>query len=324
MAKDIILSGIQPTGELHIGNYLGALKHMVEIQDQYQCYYFLATYHSLSIEYDVNEKRQLILNLAKAYLATGIDPKNAVVFDQSDVPAHFELSWIFNCLTPLAEAERMTQYKDKSEKNSKNINLGLLTYPVLQAADILLYHATKIPIGADQVQHVELTRKIARWFNNRFGEYFIEPQPVLTKIPKVMSLSHPEKKMSKSDGPAGCILLTDDAETIIKKIRKAVTGTGVEDIIPAGAENLLSIVDELGRPDVKEKYLKDIKAKKVRYGDMKEEVAQIIIENLNPIRERYLEITDAEAEKVLKAGAEKANREAEKTMEKVRRLIGVK
>lgn len=324
MAKDIILSGMQPTGELHIGNYLGALKHMVEIQNQYQCYFFLATYHSLSIEYDVKEKRQLILNLAKAYLAAGIDPKNAVIFDQADVPAHFELNWIFNCLTPLSEAERMTQYKDKSEKNSKNINLGLLTYPVLQAADILLYHATKIPIGADQVQHVELTRKIARWFNNRFGEYFVEPQPVLTKIPKVMSLSHPDKKMSKSDGPASCILLTDDADTIMMKIKKAVTGTGTEDVIPAGAENLLSIVDELGRADIKEKYLKDIKAKKVRYGDMKEEVAQIIIENLNPIRERYLKITDEEVEEVLKDGAVLANQTAEITMEKVRKLIGVK
>lgn len=322
--KEIILSGMQPTGELHIGNYLGALKQFVELEQNYQCYFFLATHHSLSIDYDVKEKRRLILNLAKSYLAAGLNPKESVIFDQADVPEHFELAWIFNTLTPVAEAERMTQFKDKSAKNAANINLGLLTYPILQAADILMYHATKIPVGIDQIQHVELTRKIARWFNNRYGEYFTEPLHVLTSTPKVMSLLNPEKKMSKSDGATSCILLTDDEETITQKIRKAVTGTGTEDVVPPGAENLLNIIDELGHHEIREKYLDDIKKKVIRYGDMKNEVAQIINDHLSTFREQYNKISDKDVEKVLKDGAKKAKAVAEKTMSDVRKLIGVK
>lgn len=322
--KEIILSGMQPTGELHIGNYLGALKNFVALQENYQCYFFLATNHSLSIPYEIKEKRSQILNLAKAYLAAGVDPKQSVMFDQADVPAHFELNWIFDCLTPISEAERMTQFKDKSSKNAKNINLGLLTYPILQAADILIYHATKVPVGIDQVQHVELTRKIARWFNNRFGEYFKEPEPLLTNIPKVQSLTEPESKMSKSDGTASYIALLDEPDVIMKKIRKAVTGTGTEDEITPGAANLLMIVDELGHHEVYEKYFKQIKEKTVRYSEMKEEVGQIIADHFDNYRHIFKNVSDAEVEKILKAGAEKANEAANKTMAEVRKLIGIK
>lgn len=322
--KDIILSGMQPTGELHIGNYLGALKNFISLQENFECYFFLATNHSLTIAYDVKDKRRQILNLAKSYLAAGVDPKQSVMFDQADVPAHFELNWLFNCLTPIAEAERMTQFKDKSAKNAKNINLGLLTYPVLQSADILLYHATKVPVGIDQVQHVELTRKIARWFNNKYGEYFKEPDPLLTKIPKVQSLADPSKKMSKSDGAASYIALLDEPDAIMKKIKKAVTGTGTEDVIPAGAENLLMIIDELGHHEIKEKYLKQIKDKVVRYSEMKEEVAQIITDHFDNYRHIFKNVSDAEVEKILKSGAEKANAVANETMKEVRKLIGIK
>lgn len=324
MSKKTILSGIKPTGELHIGNYLGALKNFVELQKEYDCYFFLATYHAMTEPYDVKGRRREILNLAKAYLAAGLDPKKSVIFDQVDVPAHMELAWIFNCITPVGEAERMTQFKDKSAKNVANINLGLLTYPILQAADILIYHAEVVPVGVDQVQHVEITRKIARWFNNRFGEYFVEPQPLLTKIPKVQSLVNPEKKMSKSDGANGYVAILDEPEVIREKIKKAVTGLGTEDFVPPGAENLLSIISELGKQDVADKYLKDIKAKTIRYGDMKNEIAQIIIDYFEPFRKNYAKITDQEVEKILANGAKKANKVAEKTIKEVRKLVGVK
>jgi tryptophanyl-tRNA synthetase len=272
----------------------------------------------------VKDKRKQILDLAKAYLAAGVDPKQSVIFDQADVPAHFELNWILDTLTPITEVERMTQFKDKSAKNAKNINLGLLSYPVLQAADILIYHATKVPVGIDQVQHVELTRKCARWFNNRFGQYFLEPDPVLTNIPKVQSLTDPTKKMSKSDGAASYIALLDSPELIQKKIRKAVTGSGTEDTIPPGAENLLMIIDELGHHEVREKYLKQIKDKTVRYSELKDEVAQIIGDHFDNFRHIYKNVSDTEVEKILKHGAEQANEVANKTIKEVRKLIGVK
>jgi tryptophanyl-tRNA synthetase len=320
-----ILSGMQPTGELHLGNYLGALKNFVALQNDYECYFFIASYHSITVDYDVQEKRKQILNLAKAYIAAGIEPKKAIIFDQVDVPEHMELNWIFNTLTPVTEAERMTQFKDKSEKNSKNINLGLLTYPILQSADILLYHATHIPVGADQVQHVELTRKIARWFNNRYTtNYFVEPEALLTPTSKIQSLQNPEKKMSKSDGPSSYVGIFDEPEVIRKKINKAVTGTGDEDEIPAGAHNLITILIELGAVDTAKKYIRDIENKEIRYGDMKKDVAQTIITYFEPIRKKYNSLTDAQVEKILQAGAKKAQKQAQKTLSEVRTIIGLK
>ena len=326
MKQQIILSGTQPSGDLHIGNYLGALRNFARLEkdSKNDCYFMLATYHSISENYTPDEKRGQIINLAKSYLAAGLDPKKSVIFDQADVPAHFELAWIFNCLTPIAEAERMTQFKDKSGKQIKNINLGLLTYPVLQAADILIYRANTIPVGVDQVQHVELTRKIARWFNNRYGEYFAEPEPLLTQIPKVQSLTNPEKKMSKSDGEASYIALIDEPDIIEKKISKAVTGTGQEDVIPSGAENLLNIISELGAKNVADRYLKDIKNKTIRYGEMKKEVSQIISEYFADFRKNYNKITDTQVKDALKIGAKKANEVAQDTIETVRKMIGIK
>ncbi len=324
MKHHTILSGMQPTGELHLGNYLGALKNFVELQEQYDCYFFIATYHSLTIAYDPGEKRQQIRNLAKAYLAAGVDPKRSIVFDQADVPAHMELNWIFNTLTPIAEAERMTQFKDKSAKNSKNINLGLLTYPILQAADILLYRATAVPVGIDQVQHVELTRKIARWFNNRYKvEFFAEPETILTKTPKVQSLLHPDKKMSKSDGANAYVGILDTPDTIRKKVKKAVTGTGTETTTPEGAANLLALMEEFGAADRASAYRKDIKAQSVRYGDLKNELAEIIITALTPLQERYNQISDADIDAVLVHGAQQASVVANETLAEVKKIIGL-
>lgn len=321
--KEIILSGMQPTGEIHLGNYFGALRNFVQLQEDYESYFFLATYHSLTVPYEVETKKKNILNLAKAYIACGLDPKKSVIFDQADVNGHLELAWIFNCLTPLAEAQRMTQFKDKSVKNSNNINIGLLSYPILQAADILIYKATTVPIGQDQIQHVELTRKIARWFNNRYGEYFQEPKVLLTSTPKIQSLIDPSKKMSKSDGPNAYIGIFDSPEIIEKKIKKAVTGTGTEKEITPGAANLLLILKELNKESIAKEFEKSILNGSVRYGDLKTEVSKAIIEHFTPMREKYESITDSQIKTILKDGAARANEKTSKTLNEIKKIIGV-
>ncbi len=322
--NEVIFSGMQPTGELHIGNYFGALKNFVELQKSHTCYFFIASYHSLTIPYDQQEKKRHIRNLAKAYLAAGIDPKKAVIFNQADVVEHLELYWILSTLTPLAEAERMTQFKDKSAKHDAHINIGLLTYPILQAADILLYHGTTVPVGIDQVQHVELTRKIARWFNNRYEtNYFKEPKELLTPTPKIQSLQNPEKKMSKSDGANAYLGLFDDEDTLRKKINKAVTGTGTEETIPAGAQNLLAILNECNAKELVKKYTKEIANKTVRYGDMKKDVFETLNAHLAPIRARYAKITDAQVDKILTQGAKKARTVAQKNMKEIKKIVGL-
>jgi len=269
--KQTILSGMQPTGEIHIGNYLGALKNFIELQDQYQCIFFLATYHSLSEDYNPKEKKQQIINLAIDYLAAGLDPEKCIIFNQPDVPETTELAWIFNTLTPLAELERMTQFKDKSAKQSKNINIGLLDYPVLQAADILLYHSELVPVGKDQIQHVEITRNIARWFNNKYQkDYFAEPKPLLTEVPKVMSLIEPDKKMSKSSGAKHYIAINDSPKTISDKLAKAVTGTGNEKTLPQGALNLLDLLKHFGTEEEIDYFNQQVKTKNIKYGELKQ------------------------------------------------------
>lgn len=324
--KQIVLSGTQPTGELHIGNYLGALKNFVQLQNDYQCYFFLATYHSISENYLPAEKKQQITNLAIDYLATGLDPDKCVIFNQADVPETTELTWIFNTLTPVAELERMTQYKDKAAKQAKNINMGLLDYPVLQAADILLYHGELVPVGKDQIQHVEITRNIAHWFNNKFQtEYFAEPQPLLTKIPKVMSLAVPEQKMSKSAGPKHYLAINDSPKTIAEKLAKAVTGTGTEKTLPLGGENLLLLLEHFGSKNDLSYFNQQAKEKNIKYGELKQTLAKSIAEYFAPYREKRLEL-EAKPDyiaKVLKQGAEKARPVAQKTIKEVKELIGV-
>lgn len=229
MAKPVLISGIQPTGRLHIGNYLGALKNFVELQNssKYECYFFIADLHSLTEDFSPQEKSKQILELAADYLAAGLDPEKSIIFLQSQVPAHSELAWILNTITPIGELERMTQFKDKSRAQQENINAGLFTYPTLMAADILLYDAKFVPVGEDQKQHLELARTLARKFNSKFGKTLVEPQPILTEAPRVMSLSDPMKKMAKSE-PGGCLFIDDAPEEIKNKIQGAVTDSGSE------------------------------------------------------------------------------------------------
>src|SRR3989339_1253339 len=220
-----ILSGIQPTGLIHLGNYFGELKQRINLQKKNDCYFMVVDLHALTIPQNSAQFKQNIESAILDYLAVGLDPKKCTLFVQSQVVGHTELAWILGTLTPLGELERMTQFKEKSSQHKQNINAGLFTYPILQAADILLYKANTVPVGEDQVQHVELTRVIAKKFNNAFGMTFPEPQALLTPTPRVMSLTEPASTMSKSKGEKNYIALSDEPETIRKKIRSAVTDT---------------------------------------------------------------------------------------------------
>lgn len=326
--KKIVLSGTQPTGELHIGNYLGALKNWVEIQDNYQCSFFIADYHSLSENYDPKEKKKQILNLAIAYLSAGLDPKKCAIFLQSDIPQCAELAWIFNCITPVSYLERMTQYKDKALKQNQNINMALLDYPVLQAADILMYHTDYVPVGNDQDQHIELTRKIAHFFNVRFGETFKEPEGLHSPAPRIMSLSDPAKKMSKSDTADSYISLTDAQDVIRNKIKRATTDTGKKESKEkiSGGENLLELLDNVSNDkDQIKKFTSEHKNGSLKYSELKPFLAEEIIKMLAPIQERRKELEKnlGYVEKLLKEGAEKTRPIAEATMKIVKEKIGL-
>ncbi len=326
MSKPIIVSGMQPTGSLHIGNYLGALKNWVELQNsgKYEMYLFVADLHSLTIQLKPEERRENSKLLATEYIAAGIDPEKTTMFVQSYVPEHAELAWIFNCVTPLTELYRMTQFKDKAERNEKNINAGLLTYPILQAADVLLYKATMVPVGQDQVQHLELTRDCARWFNNRYGNFFPEIKPLLTEIPKVMSLLEPTKKMSKSAGEPHYIALADEPKVIAAKLKKAVTATAGGGGSP-GAANLLTLLKQFGSAELHKKFVTDEKVGMIRYGDLKQELATAIADYFAGFRKRrsMLLADKHELENILARGAERASAVAHKTMRKVRQMIGI-
>ncbi|MBI2604423.1 MAG: tryptophan--tRNA ligase, partial [Candidatus Harrisonbacteria bacterium] len=257
MAKPMLISGIQPSGKLHLGNYLGALKNFVALQKSgnYQCLFFIADLHSLTETYDPEMKPGQILDLAASYLALGLDPKKSTLFVQSQVPQTTELAWILGTLTPFGELRRMTQFKDKAESQEENVNVGLFTYPVLMAADMLLYDAAFVPVGEDQLQHLELTRTLARKFNSRFGETFVEPKPLMTSVPRLMSLADPMKKMSKSQ-PDGCLFLDDAPEVIEAKLKRAVTDSGsvvkYDEKEKPGISNLLRIMSALSGKQIPE------------------------------------------------------------------------
>src|SRR3989338_4783712 len=322
MSKEIILSGIQPTGKLHIGNYLGALKNFVELQDKHECYFFIADYHSITENYDPKIKQQQVVELAKDFLAAGLDPKKCTIFVQSHLPEHTELAWIFNCVTPISYLERMTQYKDKANRQKENINVGLFDYPVLQAADILMYRATAVPVGKDQDQHVELTRQIARFFNNRFGQTFTEPKTLHTDSPKVMSLLEPDKKMAKSLGDNHCIYINDNPAIIKAKLAKAVTDTG--DGKGEGAKNLLELVKIFGKNKVYQKFVADSKNGNLKYSELKQELVSNIADYFAEFRKNKAKISEDEVNKILGSGAKKAAKVAEKTMMEVRKKIGIR
>ena len=325
--KPIVISAIQATGNLHIGNYLGAVKNWVVLQESglYDCYFFIADYHSLTGDMDHATRYNQIMRTATDLLAAGIDPTKSTLFVQSAVPAHTELAWVFNCVTPVAELYRMTQFKDKSERQESNINSGLLTYPMLMAADILLYHATLVPVGQDQVQHVELTRDIARWFNNRYGNYFVETKALLTDIPKVMSLLEPDKKMSKSKGPAHIIELADEPEVIEAKLKKAVTATtGGQTSL--GVDNLLLLLKHFGDGHIYEEFVSAEHAGTIRYADLKQALAEAMGKYFSDFRAKRSELLQdvGSVERLLEIGATKARAAADTTMTDVRKIIGLR
>ena len=329
--QNIVYSGIQPTGELHIGNYFGALKNFVVLQNKYKCYFTIVDLHSLTGSFEPKEKMNQILSLAMDYLAIGLDPKKCSIFVQSHVPEVTELGWIFNTITQVSELSRMTQYKDKALVQKKNVNVGLFNYPVLQAADILLFKAGMVPVGQDQVQHIELTRNIAKSFNSKFGNTFPLTEPLLTEAPKIMSLIEPLKKMSKSTGKKSYIALTDEPDVIAKKIAKAKTeSTGKLDVGLAatdegmrGAYNLLELLRLFGNKKLHSKFKNQ---KKIKYIELKKAVSKEIASHFELFRQhrKVLEKDPAKVQKILDYGAKKARVEAIRTMEEVRKRVGIR
>ncbi|OGI20008.1 MAG: tryptophan--tRNA ligase [Candidatus Moranbacteria bacterium RIFCSPLOWO2_02_FULL_48_19] len=321
-----LFSGIQPSGNLHLGNYLGAIQNWVKLQDEYEAIFCVVDLHAITVPQDPVELRKKIIEVAKIYLAAGIDPKKSTMFVQSHISEHTQLAWILSTLTKITELERMTQFKDKSQKDGKEgIGAGLLTYPTLMAADILLYDTAVVPVGEDQVQHIELTRVLARRFNEKFGETFVIPESIVgKKSARIMGLDDPTKKMSKSAASEyNYIALTDDAETVRKKIKKAVTDSGSEivysDSKPA-LKNLLNIFALLY--DKKLEAIAEEYAGK-NYSDFKNGLAEVIINFLSPFQERLKNISDEEVLAVLRAGAEKVKPLAREKMHQVFDKIGL-
>ncbi len=322
--KKRIFSGAQPTGSLHIGNYLGALKNWVALQDEYEAFYCIVNLHAITLPQDPKTLRQKTLDLARIYLAAGVDPEKSTIFIQSDVPEHAELTWVLSCITRMGELERMTQFKDKGKGNTERAGVGLFTYPVLMAADILLYQTDLVPVGQDQKQHLELTRDLAERFNRDFGETFKIPEPYISKAgASIKSLQDPSKKMSKSDdNPNGSIFLLDDADTITKKIKRAVTDSGTainfDEARPAIA-NLLSIY-QLLTSKTPEECVAHFESK--GYGQFKGELAEATTEFLRPFQERIREYDDTTLADILKCGAEKAKHTAAQTLQDVYERVG--
>jgi tryptophanyl-tRNA synthetase len=329
MKKDVIVSGIQPSGEMHIGNYLGALKNFVELQDKFECFFFIADLHSITEDYKPEHKRQQILDTLIAFLAAGLDPKKSTIFVQSQIPAHTQLAWIFNTITPINELERMTQYKDKAAKQKHNINVGLFTYPVLQAADILLYHPQFVPVGHDQIQHLEMTNLIARKFNNKFGETFQEIKPYTKSPVRVMSLTDPEKKMSKSE-PGSYVGIFDEPEIIRKKLAKAVTATDAPaDEMPKGVKNLFDLVEAFGQEPATgsaiDSWMEEYKKGTIKYSELKSELAESLVSYFEPFRARRAELQKdtKQLTRIMAEGAKKAQAVANETLTAVKEKIGL-
>lgn len=326
--KKIIFSGIQPSGNIHIGNYLGAIKNWVDLQNNsdYDCIFFIVDLHAMTIPYDPKKFQKVIYNAALDNLAAGLDPKKCTIFVQSQIKEHAELTWILSTLTPLGELERMTQFKEKS-KEQKEVNVGLLTYPVLQAADILLYQADFAPVGKDQEQHIEFTRALARKFNGRFGNVFKEPRALIPKIgAKIMSLSDPLKKMSKSHGPDSYIALFDSDDEIRRKIKIAITDSGKEvkynQKNKPAISNLLIIYHLFSGKPMKE--LEKMYVGK-NYADFKKDLAEIVIEHLKPLRKKRgeLEKNSNYVRNILEQGRKRAQKIAARTMEEAKKAAGL-
>lgn len=328
MNKKVILSGVQSTGNLTLGNYLGAISNWKKMQEEYECNYMIANLHTLTIRNNPETLRNNTLNLLALYLAAGIDPKKSNIFIQSQVPEHAELNWVLNCYTYVGELSRMTQFKDKSAKHADNINSGLFTYPVLMAADILLYQADLVPVGEDQRQHLEITRDIAERFNNLYGETFKMPEGYIPKIAaRIMGLQDPTSKMSKSSSiPNDSIFLNDEPDVIMSKFKKAVTDS--ENIVrydtenKPGISNLISIYGAIsGKTNAEVE--KEFEGK--GYGDFKKAVAECVIEELRPLQTKYKELVSNPEylKQIYVEGANKAKEKAEKTLKDVYSKIGL-
>ena len=325
--KKSLFSGMQATGTITLGNYLGALKNWVELDsEEYQCFYSVVDLHSITVRQDPAELRKRARNLLMLYIAAGLDPEKNCIYYQSHVSAHTELAWILNCFTYMGELNRMTQFKDKSAKHADNINAGLFTYPCLMAADILLYQADVVPVGIDQKQHLELTRDIAERFNNIYGEVFTVPEVYLGKVgTKVMSLQEPTKKMSKSDENANAhILLLDEPDVIMRKFKKAVTDSDGEIAYredKPGIKKLIDIYCGVTNSTV-EQALKEFEG--LGYGVLKERVGEAVVAELKPIQDKFYDLSKNKdyVDKVIKENAEKAGYYANKTLRKVQKKVG--
>ncbi|WP_104761298.1 tryptophan--tRNA ligase [Helicobacter cetorum] len=325
MQKKRIFSGIQPTGQIHLGNYLGAIKHWVKMQDEYENLFCVVNSHAITLPIEPKFLKAQSYELVKLLLACGIDSSKSGLFIQSEIDEHPALAWLLDCQVSMGEMQRMTQFKDKSLKNPKSVNVGLFNYPILMASDILLYQSDLVPVGQDQKQHLELTRNVAEKFNRDFGECFKVPEPLIAKVgARVMGLDEPSVKMSKSHkGVNHAIFLLDEPDVILRKIKKATTdsiGTIVFDENREGIFNLLNIymlLSNESKENIEERF------RDKGYGDFKKELAEVIIQALKPIQEKYKEISDDEIRMVLKQGAEKARPLAKETYQKAKDLMGL-
>ncbi|MFQ5512587.1 MAG: tryptophan--tRNA ligase [Candidatus Krumholzibacteriia bacterium] len=320
-----VLSGIQPTGKLHLGNYLGALKNWVAMQDEFpgECYYCIVDLHAITAPYKPAQFKQRVFDTALDFLAAGLDPERSAIFIQSQVTGHVRLQWILSTLTPLGLLERMTQFKDKKQRQSENINAGLLTYPVLMAADILVYKATLVPVGDDQLQHIELTREVARKFNHTFGATFPEPEARLTAGARIMSLSDPASKMSKSDSERSFITLDEEPAGIARRLKKAVTDAGTSGDVGPGGKNLLTILGVVD-PEGHAEFKRHAEAGTIRYSDLKSHLAEKLAEYLAPFRDRRAALASQPKEvwDVLEAGREQAEKITSQTLTDVTERMG--
>lgn len=321
-----VFSGIQPTGQLHIGNYLGAIRQWLELQEKEECVFCIVDLHAITAPYNFKEFQDIILKKAIEYLACGLDPEKSIIFTQSDVREHSELAWLLGTVCPIGELNRMTQFKDKSKKFKNNVNAGLFNYPVLMAADILLYQTDLVPVGKDQGQHVELTRSIARKFNKKFGKTFKVPKVVFPKMgAKIMSLQEPKKKMSKST-PGSCLFLLDEPKVIREKIMRATTDSGKKitynPIKKPGISNLLTIYSLFSGKSIKEL---ENKFKDKNYSEFKKSLAKILIKSLDPIRRKRKELLNREVyiKEILKKGAKRAQVLASSTIKEAKNNMGL-
>lgn len=318
-----VFSGIQPTGSIHVGNYLGAIRNWVQLQDEYECLFCMVDYHAITVNYDPDGLEQRVLDATATNIAAGLDPDKAIIFLQSLVPEHTELTWLLTCITSIGALERMTQFKDKAARQQQ-IFAGLMNYPILMAADILLYKAEFVPVGDDQLQHLELARELARRFNGTFEDYFPEPKPLLTSGARIMGLNDPTAKMSKSI-EGSYIALAEEEDSIRQKIRRAVTDPGPQGgEMGPGVRNLFTLLEGFADESIVEQFRQDYADQKLRYSDLKSVLADAIVEGLTPIREKRAELLakPEDLKEILYDGSKKARKIAKVTMEEVRDIMG--